>query len=333
MMFTVCGANDLWSHGILEENLNVYFYVAFRPRRDATTQGYTSSCALQTREPVWFDTLRLEVDSLDGHAFLCVYVFAVPGDPRYETLDTLQDRTKGVMKSQPLTAVKKTPLELKLEGMRKAAAKRQREEQQKVSAQAALDAETGVRSLSSAERQWLSLKNYLAIVEKNQGIELHVPAVPEHHVPMGFVHINAKMLRHAVRTSYLIPVERGLQCGQGRMHLELEYRPLLLSTLDIQHAKILTPRKESFEKQVEDDFNEKAVEWLMPSKEVGKSGARPNKRGSGDTDKGGASVYHVESRTATKRNALQKNLATDRAGLGTPETGMMKDAELLLPMG
>lgn len=335
-MLTICNCTDLWAHGVLEENLNTYFYVAFRPRESATTQGYASSCALQTRDPVWFDTLRLECDALDGHAILCVYVFAVPGDPRYEGMETLKDRSVEA-KKLPATSAKKTPLELKLEGMRKAAAKRQREEQHKLAAQAAADAESGARQLSAGERQWLEFKNYFAMVEKNQGIELHVPAVPEHHVPVGFIYITAKQLRHSARTSYLIEMERGLQCGQGRIHVELEFRPRLLTALDIPSEKVLTPRQESFDIEVGEEFRRAGVEWLLPEK-VGVGGGRSkDKRGSkadGNAASGGGEDVLQLTRKDGQRNALRSPLSTTQGHASrTAGREVETDQALYLPTG
>lgn len=248
-------------------------------------------------------------------------------------METLKDRSVE-LKKMPATVQKKTPLELKLEAMRKAAAKRQREEQQKKMAQAAADAESGARQLSSGERQWLNLKNFLSIVEKNQGIELHSPAVPEHHIPVGFMYITAKQLRHAARTSYLIELERGLQCGQGRLHVELEFRPRLLTALDIPSEKILTPRKESFEAEVEHEYRKVGIEWLLPEKS-GIGGGKKNKRGS-KADANAASGEDViqlpVSRAEGKREALKSPLSTSQHHTQKSQTGEA-DAELYLPNG
>jgi ankyrin repeat protein len=326
-MVTVASATDLWAHGVLEENLNTYFYVGFRPRKDATTQGYASSCALQTRDPVWFDTVRLECDALDGHAVLCVYIFAVEGDPRYEPMDTLKDHTIELRRAPPVS-LKKTPLELKLEAMKKAAAKRQKDEFAKKAAQNRMDAESGARPLNTSERQWLALKNYCSIIQKQQGVELHVPAVPDHHIPVGFMWVNAKRLRHAARTHELMEMERGLQCGQGRIHVELEFRPQLLTGLDANTTKVLTPRGEDFVKQVEEDYDIAGVQWLMKDKgpklkgsgkDKGKDkAAKPAEEHRGGdterwTDQEGAGQ---SSRKVEKRGALAKNITQGFGVLG-----------------
>jgi ankyrin repeat protein len=218
-MLTILRCENLWIHGKLEDAMSTYCWVTYRDKKESNVQGYASSLCLQTRNPVWVDNLRLEFDSLDGHAFLAIFVMSVPGDPHLANLshlDAAQDAQKA-KKAHLHGAVKKTPLEMKLEAMKKAAIKKQKEEMLKLAAQQAADADTGARELSPTEKQWLVLKNYLQLLEQQSNIQLPMPAVPDQHCPVGVLLVNARTMRHAIRTKEPLQIERSLLCGHGRM--------------------------------------------------------------------------------------------------------------------
>jgi len=268
-MLTILRCENLWIHGKLEDAMSTYCWVTYRDKKESNVQGYASSLCLQTRNPVWVDNLRLEFDSLDGHAFLAIFVMSVPGDPHLANLshlDAAEDAHKA-KKAHLHGAVKKTPLEMKLEAMKKAAIKKQKEEMLKLAAQQAADADTGARELSPTEKQWLVLKNYLQLLEQQSNIQLPMPAVPDQHCPVGVLLVNARTMRHAIRTKEPLQIERSLLCGHGRMSIELEFRgPPVPVAQDLTLVSVDTPRGESVDLQVKKERDEGMYEGVLGHK-------------------------------------------------------------------
>jgi len=232
LMLTIIGCKGIQLAGKRPDELSVYVYTAFVGNRTDSHQVMLTSCALGTRDPLWYDTVRFDVNGIDGFAHLCVYVFLVPNAKR--PLDSgpinLGDGGQPKRERQKTDDGKKSALDKKLEQAKKAAQKRLEKERMQAGLSEATSKgqeEHGAAqsALSTTERQWNHLRNYLALVREQTGVELHYPVVPETHTPIGFQCFTANWLRAVLgATDEVVRIERGMSGGFGRIAVELESR-------------------------------------------------------------------------------------------------------------